>query len=142
VSLFLRETIAAGVGVKRGRLSIASLGELAVEMRYCDIQSNIDSFFESLIPCRRFGDFQTLASLPRPRPLELHVEPHIFYGHFRAWLRKRKLDPDQGDLHAYENESRGCGEEPRFNRDSMRPWFAQNSPRTILSSASAVNDGP
>ena len=45
---------------------------------------------------------RTLASLPRPRPLQFHVERHIFYGHFRARLRKRGFDPDQGQLRHYE----------------------------------------
>lgn len=99
VSLFLRESIAAAAGAKVGRLSIAKLGELTMEMRYCDIQDNINSFFDSLIPYRRFNDFQTLASLPRPRPLQLLVEPHIFYGHLRSWLRRRGFNPDRGELH-------------------------------------------
>lgn len=99
---FLRETMAAAADVTAGRVSIEKLGELTSGARYCEIRENVDSFFDSLKPYRQFGDFQTLASLPRPRPLHLHVEPHIFYGHFRAWLRKQGFDPDRGKLYSYE----------------------------------------
>lgn len=102
VSLFLREVLEAGAGGVAGRRSAAELGDLAAEMHHCDVRDNLRVFFDSLIPYRRFGDFQTLASLPRPRPLQLHVEPHIFYGHFRAWLRIQGFDPARGELHRYE----------------------------------------
>jgi hypothetical protein len=71
-----------------------ALGKLSADRRHCDIHDDLWSFFDSLKPCRRFGDFQGLTTLPRPRPLEPHIEPHIFYGHFRAWLRKRGIDPE------------------------------------------------
>jgi hypothetical protein len=87
--MFLRETLAAAAGVKRGNLSIAKLGEIAAHKRYCDIDDSLRSFFDSLTPYKLFGDFQFRAKLPRPRPLQLHVEPYTFYGHFRGWLRKR-----------------------------------------------------
>jgi hypothetical protein len=95
-----------------------------MQMRYCDIQRNIESFVKSLIPYRRFGDFQTLASLPRPRPLQLHIEPHIFYGHFRAWLRKQGFNPNRGPLHQYEMRLANAErkEEARPTGDSTRRY--------------------
>jgi hypothetical protein len=96
--MFLRETLAAAAGIKRGNLSIAKLGEIAAERRHCDIHDDLWSFFDSLKPYRLFGDFQGLAMLPRPRPLQLHIEPDIFHGHFRAWLRKRGIDPNTIDV--------------------------------------------
>ncbi len=96
--MFLRETLAAAAGVKVSNHSIAALGEIGADRRYCDIHDDLCSFFDSLKPYRRFGDFQFLAKLPRPRPLELQVEPYAFYGHFRAWLRKRGIDPGMIDV--------------------------------------------
>jgi hypothetical protein len=92
---FLAETLAVLAGIEVGDLSIRELGQLCGEMRYCDAEDNLSAFFASLKRYRRLGDFQGLATLPRPRPLQLHIEPHILYGHFRAWLRKQKIDPDQ-----------------------------------------------
>jgi hypothetical protein len=94
VSTFLREALAAMAGVEAGVRSIRELGDLAAENRYCDNSDALCSFFDSIKPYRRFGDFQGLATLSRPRPLQLHVEPHILHGHFRAWLRKHGVDPD------------------------------------------------
>ena len=68
--------------------------KIADERRYRDINDALSSFFASLKPYRRFGDFQGLETVPRPRPLHMHIEPHILYGHFRAWLRKQEIDPD------------------------------------------------
>lgn len=87
--------LAVSAGVEVGDLSICELGKLCGEMRYCDTEDNLAAFFKSLKRYRRFGDFQRLAPLPRPRPLQLHIDPYILYGHFRAWLRKQKIDPDQ-----------------------------------------------
>jgi len=98
VSTFFKETLATAAGVKVGRRSIAELGELSSDRRHCDIHDDLWSFFNSLKPKRRSGDFQMVAMLPRPRPLQLHVEPYAFYGHFRAWLRKRGVDPDTIDI--------------------------------------------
>jgi hypothetical protein len=92
---FLAEVLAASAGVEVGHLSIRELGELCGEARYCDAEDNLAVFFKSLKRYRRLGDFQGLATLPRPRPLQLHIDPYILHGHFRAWLRKQKIDPDQ-----------------------------------------------
>ena len=78
-----------------GELSIHELGELCGETRYCDAEDNLAAFFKSLKRYRRAGDFQGLATLPRPRPLQLHIDPYILYGHFRAWLRKHRIDPNE-----------------------------------------------
>ena len=94
VSVFLRRVLAAGAGVEPGRQSISKLGKIAAWMRYSDYRNNLHTFFDSLKPYRRFGNFQGLAMLPRPKPLRLHVEAHILYGHFRAWLRRMGIDPD------------------------------------------------
>ena len=94
ISLFLREVLAAGAGIESDGLSIEALGGVAAEMRYSDFRDNLRSFFNSLKPFRRFGDFRGLEQLPTPRPLQLYVEPHILHGHFRAWLRRRGIDPD------------------------------------------------
>lgn len=106
-SVLLREALAAAAAVKMGRQSVAKLGELSAERRHCDIHEDLWSFFNSLKPYRRFDDFQGMATLPRPRPLRLHIEPHIFHGHFRAWLRKRGIDSDTiqvGDSEAAQEE--------------------------------------
>jgi hypothetical protein len=92
--LFLCEVLAACAAVNAARQSRKALSTLAAERRYSDARDSLRSFFASLKPYRQFGDFQSLAVLPRPRPLELHVEPSILYGHFRAWLRKRGFDPN------------------------------------------------
>lgn len=101
---FLRETLAAAARVKAGTHSITALGEMGADRRHCDIHDDLRAFFDSLEPYRRTGDFQFLATLRRPRPLELQVEPYAFYGHFRAWLRKRGIDPDAVDVMAIEQE--------------------------------------
>jgi hypothetical protein len=92
---FLAEVLAVSAGVQVGNLSIHELGQLCGETRYCDAEDNLAVFFTSLKRYRRRGDFKGLATLPRPRPLQLHIDPYILYGHFRAWLRKQKVDPDQ-----------------------------------------------
>jgi hypothetical protein len=94
-SLFLSELLATAAGVEAAGRSIKTLGKLALNERYCDARDRIHAYFDSLKPFRRFGDFQGLAILPGPKPLHLHVEPHILHGHFRAWLRKQQLDPDR-----------------------------------------------
>jgi hypothetical protein len=96
--MFLRETLAAAAHVKSGNRSIAALSEIGANQRHCNIHDDLKAFFDSLIPYRRLGDFQFLAKLQRPRPLELSVEPYTLYGHFRAWLRKRGIDPDTIDV--------------------------------------------
>lgn len=98
VTIFHRETLAVAAGVKVSNHSIAALGELGADRRHCDIHDDLRAFFDSLEPYRRSGDFQFQAKLPRPRPLELQVEPYAFYGRFRAWLRKRGIDPDTVDV--------------------------------------------
>lgn len=96
---FLAEACAAVAGVEPGKFSMEELGELWAERRYGDAEDDLFTFFESLKPYRKFGDFQMLAELPRPRPLQLHIDPGILYGHFRAWLRKQGINPDQiGEL--------------------------------------------
>lgn len=91
---FLAEVLAVLAGLE-GELSIHELGELCGETRYCDAEDNLAAFFKSLKRYRRAGDFQGLATLPRPRPLQLHIDPYILYGHFRAWLRKHRIDPNE-----------------------------------------------
>jgi hypothetical protein len=51
-------------------------------------------YFAGLRPYQQWGDFQFRGKLPRPRPLELYVEPYTLYGYFRAWLRKQRIDPE------------------------------------------------
>jgi hypothetical protein len=51
-------------------------------------------YFAGLRPYQQWGDFQFHGKLPRPRPLELFVEPYTLYGYFRAWLRKQGIDPE------------------------------------------------
>lgn len=41
-----------------------------------------------------FGIGLGLLQLPRPRPLQIFVDPVILYGFFRLWLRKQKIDPN------------------------------------------------
>jgi hypothetical protein len=96
--MFLRETLAVAAGVKASNYSIAALGELGADRRHCDIHDDLRAFFDFLEPYRRTGDFQFKAKLSRPRPLDLQVEPYAFYGRFRAWLRKRGIDPDTVDV--------------------------------------------
>ena len=96
--MFLRETLAAAARVKAGNHSITALGEMGADRRHCDIHDDLRAFFNSLEPYRRLGDFQFQAMLPRPRPLELQVEPYAFYGRFRAWLGKRGIDADAVDV--------------------------------------------
>jgi len=91
-SSFLGQALAAAAGLERGELSFRQLEELIGKRRYGD---DLFAFFDSLEPYRRFGDFQGLETLPRPRPLHILIEPHILYGHFRAWLRKQGIDPDK-----------------------------------------------
>jgi hypothetical protein len=71
------------------------LGELCGGTRYCDAEDNLSAFFKPLKRYRQLGDFQGLATLPRPRPLQPHIDPYILYGHFRAWLHKQRIDPDK-----------------------------------------------
>ena len=71
VTMFLRETLAAAARVKAGNHSITALGEMGADRRHCDIHDDLRTFFDSLKPYRRFGDFQFKAKLPRPRPLQL-----------------------------------------------------------------------
>jgi hypothetical protein len=104
--MFLRETLAAAAHAKAANHSITKLGEMGADRRHCDIHDDLRAFFDSLKPYRRFGDFQFNAKLPRPRPLELQIEPYAFYGHFRGWLRKRGIDPDTVAI----GEIRGCAE--------------------------------
>jgi hypothetical protein len=91
---FLGEAIAAAVGVGPNMFSVAELGTLAADKRYGDLHDALFAYFDSLEPYRKWGDFQMLATLPRPRPLQLLIEPSILYGHFRAWLRKQGINPD------------------------------------------------
>ena len=105
--MFLRETLAAAARVKAGNHSITALGEMGAERRHCDIHDDLGTYFDSLKPYRRFGDFQFEAKLPRPRPLQLQVEPYAFYGRFRAWLRRRGIDPDAVNV---AEVSAGCAE--------------------------------
>jgi hypothetical protein len=55
-------------------------------------------YFASLDPYRRSGDFQMNGTLPPPASLKTFVEPHVFYGHFRAWLRKQGINPDSVEV--------------------------------------------
>lgn len=91
---FLAEALAAAAGVEIAQHSIRELGAVASDERYGDAHDRLFTYFESLKPYRKFGDFQNLATPPRPSPLQILIEPHILYGHFRAWLRKQGLDPD------------------------------------------------
>jgi hypothetical protein len=93
---FLAEALAAAAGVEVGECPIRELGEFAADERYGDAHDRLFMYFESLKPYREFGDFQNLAALPRPAPLQILIEPHILYGHFRSWLRKEGIDPDTG----------------------------------------------
>lgn len=86
---FLREVLAAGAGVPRGNQSIETLSAIGLETRYDEFRDRLRAYFSALEPYRRFGDFQGLDTLSRPRPLQLHIEPSILHGHFRAWLRGR-----------------------------------------------------
>lgn len=88
VAGFLGDVLAAAAGVEPGIVSFRELGEFAADERYSDAHDRLFGYFESLKPCRRFGDFQGLATIPLPRPLQLHINPSILHGHFRAWLRK------------------------------------------------------
>ena len=62
--------------------------------RYSDAADALKTYFEFLRPYEQWGDFRMRGILPRPQPLELFVEPHALYGHFRAWLRRHGVDPD------------------------------------------------
>ena len=68
---FLPRCLPYQAGVEVGDLSIRGLGELCGETRYCDAEDNLATFFKSLKRYCRLGDFQGLATLPRPRPLQL-----------------------------------------------------------------------
>jgi hypothetical protein len=98
---FLAEVLAAAAGVEVGERPIAELGEFAADERHCDAHDALWAYFRSLEPYRRFGDFQGLETMPRPRPLQLHIAPHILHGHFRAWLRKQGIDPDKAGYSAH-----------------------------------------
>lgn len=96
---FLAEACAAVAGVEPGTFSMEELGKLWSERRYGDAEDDLIAFFDGLKPYRMFGDFQMVAELPLPRPLRLHIDPSILYGHFRAWLRKQGIKPDRiGEL--------------------------------------------
>jgi hypothetical protein len=95
VNLFLAEMLAASAGGAVGVHSIREWRRLSGETRYHDAEDTLVAFFKSLERYYQPGDFQGLATLPRPRPFQLHLDPYIFYGHFRAWLRTQKIDPDQ-----------------------------------------------
>jgi hypothetical protein len=99
VTKFLAEACAAAAGVEPGKFSMEELGKLWGERRYGDAEDDLFAFFDSLKPYREFSDFQMLAELRRPRPLRLHIDPSILYGHFRAWLRREGIEPDNiGEL--------------------------------------------
>jgi hypothetical protein len=65
---FLGEALAAAAAVEHGELSCEQLEEIIGERRYEDVHDDLFAFFHSLEPYRRFGDFQGLETLPRPRP--------------------------------------------------------------------------
>ena len=94
VTTFLAEALAAAAGVERGARSFRKLHELIGERRYGDAHDALFAWFDSLEPYRHWSDFQGLERLPRPKPLQIFIDPGILYGHFRAWLRKQGLDPD------------------------------------------------
>jgi hypothetical protein len=50
-------------------------------------------YFDPLRPFIDYGDFVMDHPLARPHPLQLFVESYIFYGWFRAWVRKQGIDP-------------------------------------------------
>jgi len=85
-------------GVEVDQQTIQELGELAAEVSHWDAHVRLRSYFDSLEQYQHFHDFQFLAKLPRPMPLELQVEPYTFYAHFRAWLRKMGIDPEAVSL--------------------------------------------
>ena len=70
------------------------LAVIATYERYGEADAALKTYFSSLEPYCKSGDFQMERMLPRPTPLEIFVEPYAFYGHFRAWLRKQGIDPD------------------------------------------------
>jgi len=91
---FLGDVLAAAAGVEPGSLPLRDLGEFAADDRQCDAHDRLFGYFDSLKPYREVGDFRMLAALPWTRTLQLHIDPSILYGHFRAWLRKQGIDPD------------------------------------------------
>jgi hypothetical protein len=70
------------------------LGLIVSYERYGDAADALKNYFELLQSYRQWGDFQVRGTLPRPMPLEIFVEPHALYGHFRAWVRRHGIDPD------------------------------------------------
>ena len=89
---FLREVLAAGAGIPLRNRSTETLSAIGLETRYDEFRGRLRAYFKALEPYRRFGDFQGLETLARPRPLQLHIEPSILHGHFRAWLRRRDVN--------------------------------------------------
>lgn len=99
VARFLGDVLAVAAGVEPHKFSLHDLGEFAADEGHCDSHDRLFGYFESLKPYRRFGDFQGLETLPLPKPLQLHIDPYILRGHFRAWLRKQGIEPDKiGEL--------------------------------------------
>lgn len=91
---FLGDVLAAAAGVEPGTLPLRDLGEFAADERHGGAHDRLFGYFDSFKPYRRSGDFQRLEASPFPRPLQLHIEPYILHGHFRAWLRSQGIDPD------------------------------------------------
>ncbi len=94
VPRFFSEALAAAANVAPGEYSFSEMTEIVGDMPYGDVRDALFAYFGTLEPFRQRGDFNGLAELPRPRPFQILIEPHIFYGHFRAWLRKQGIDPD------------------------------------------------
>jgi hypothetical protein len=97
VEKFFGEVLAAAAGVEIGDRSVEELGRIASLKRHPDRREAIHLYLNALKPYQQFADFQGCKSLPRPRPLELHIERSILYGYFRSWLRKQGIDPDTVD---------------------------------------------
>ena len=56
-----------------------------------------DGYFADLREYAAWGDFNGEEQLPRPKPLPLLVDAHVLFGFFRAWVRKRGIDPNSMD---------------------------------------------
>jgi hypothetical protein len=61
---------------------------------YADAAEAIEHHFGLFKHLSRSGDFHLGRTLPRPRPLDLFIDPHVLYGHFCSWLRSHEVDPD------------------------------------------------